>query len=307
MDSRFDLNIVSQLCSLIRDQDIDIIHTHGYKSDILGVIAARKTGIKSVTTPHGFENSKEWKLRLYIWLGCLSFRFFDKVVPLSTQLLDDVNKLRVKPEKIQCIQNGVDLDEVDEHRVIKESRPVKAGNEKIIGFIGQMISRKNMFDILDVFEGLSQKNDGLRLMLLGDGEERKPLERYAATLQSSKQIEFLGFRNDRLELLSNFDLFVMTSTLEGIPRCLMEAMAMGIPVAAYDIPGVDQLIKHEETGLLAPLGDKAELTNCWEKLLTDDNLSRQVADRARDFVNTHYSARRMAQEYTGLFEELVSN
>ena len=99
----------------------------------------------------------------------------------------------------------------------------------------------------------------------------------------------------------------MTSTLEGIPRCLMEATAAEIPVAAYDIPGIDQLITHQQTGLLAPLGDKEQLLAHWETLLFDADTAVSLAGAAKDFVYAHYSAQRMATEYTDLFEQLVGD
>ena len=107
-----------------------------------------------------------------------------------------------------------------------------------------------------MFERIAGDYPQVKLVLLGDGDARAQYEQHAATLKSADRIRFKGFVNDPLQHLSGFDLFVMTSTLEGIPRCLMESMAMGVPVAAYDIPGVDQLIEHKSTGLLAPLGDK---------------------------------------------------
>ena len=146
--------------------------------------------------------------------------------------------------------------------------------------------------------------DNLELLLLGDGEQRSELEAYAKQLVNHRNIQFLGFRDDRLDLLQSFDLFVMTSTLEGIPRCLMEAFAMGIPVAAYDIPGIDKLITHQKTGLLAPLGDKNTLMKYWENLLFDEDNARQISKRAYDFVKNNYSAQRMASEYTDLFKLL---
>lgn len=304
MPHRFDITVISRLCKVIKDRKIDIIHTHGYKSDILGLIAAKRTGITSISTPHGFENADDWKLRLYIKLGNLSLKFFDQVVPLSKQLCDDVSNLGVPANKITYIQNGVDLQEVDEVRDNQVNLQVDNG-EKRIGFVGQMISRKNIVDILDIFETLSQKHSNLRLIFLGDGEERVSLEQYAQTLSSSSKIEFLGFRQDRLELLKSFDLFVMTSTLEGIPRCLMETMAMGIPVAAYNIPGIDQLIQHEKTGLLAPLGDKKTLLDYWESILFNPELSNKLSESAREYVLEHFSAQRMAKEYTQLFNDLA--
>mgnify|MGYP000061137329 CR=1 FL=1 len=119
------------------------------------------------------------------------------------------------------------------------------------------------------------------------------------------KIHFLGFRTDRMEKLSNFDLFVMTSSSEGIPRCLMEALAMQTPVSAYNIPGIDQLLSHEKTGLLAEFGDTDTLAKYWEKLLFDPEYAQELAAKGREFVNEKFSAARMAREYADIFQDLT--
>jgi len=228
-------------------------------------------------------------------------KYATKVVPLSQQLMRDCKRMGVKDHKTLYIQNGVDLSEVEATAIPERLNP----DEKRIGFVGQMISRKNIFDILDIFDQIHASHPNTRLVLLGDGDARAELESHSKTLASNSHIEFLGFRDDRLSLLKSFDLFVMTSTLEGIPRCLMEATAASIPVAAYDIAGIDQLIEHEKTGLLAPLGEKDELQGYWETLLFNQESATELAANAKEFVYQHYSANRMASEYTELFEELV--
>jgi glycosyltransferase involved in cell wall biosynthesis len=169
-----------------------------------------------------------------------------------------------------------------------------------------MISRKNIHDILDIFETLAGKYPNITLSLLGDGESRAELEEHTKSLNHKNHIEFMGYRDDRLELLQSFDLFVMTSTLEGIPRCLMEATAMGIPVAAYNIAGVDQLIEHEKTGLLAPFGEKEILATYWEELLFDEEKAKKLSDNACEFVNENYAGKRMATEYIEVFKQLLN-
>lgn len=304
MNHKFDLSVVNKLVDLIKERDIDLIHTHGYKSDILGVLAARKAGIPCVVTPHGFENAADLKLRFFIWLGCKAMKYGTAVVPLSKQLCDDVRGFGVAESKLHYIQNGVDLSEVE---AIRLQPPKTHYDHKRIGFIGQMISRKNIRDILDIFNDIKTRHTNVRLYLLGDGDERAELETYAKTLDVAQDIEFLGFRDDRLELLKSFDLFVMTSTLEGIPRCLMEACAMETPVAAYNIAGIDQLITHEKTGLLAPLGDKELLTKHWETLLFKPEKAKQLGESARLYVEEHYSAQRMANEYLELFNKIITD
>ena len=305
MQHRFDWRVVGQLVELIRERDIDVIHTHGYKSDILGVLAARRANIPVVVTPHGFENAQDWKLRSFIWLGCQAMRFADRVVPLSPALTDDVKAFGIHPPQLTYIQNGVDLSEVE---AVRDNPNISATTDKLrIGFIGQMISRKNIASLLRVFCQVHEALEGnVELVLLGDGESRPALEAQAKAAAAASDIHFLGFRDDRLRLLKSFDAFVMTSSLEGIPRCLMEACAMGIPVAAYDIPGIDQLITHDQTGLLAPFGDESQLTQYWLQLLNDPEYAQQLAQNSITFVNTHFSAARMAREYAVLFSELLS-
>lgn len=305
MSHRFDIKVTDKLVKLIQERDIHIIHTHGYKSDILGIIAARKAGIKSIVTPHGFENTSDLKLRLFIWLGIKAMKYADVIAPLSKQLSDDVHKAGIEKNKIHYIQNGVDLSEVEAQRTTNPSTE-KSSSRKIIGFIGQLISRKNVFDILDIFNSLAVKHPDIELQIIGDGEQRHELEYYAAQLSHQDKVNFMGFRDDRLEILKDFDLFVMTSAMEGIPRCLMEACAMGIPVAAYNIPGIDQLITHQKTGLLAEPRDKDTLLQYWEDIITDQALAKRLAENARQFVTKNYSAKRMADQYLELYGNIIA-
>jgi glycosyltransferase involved in cell wall biosynthesis len=304
MKARFDFFAIYKLVKIIRERRIDIIHTHGYKSDILGLMAAKITGIKSVTTPHGFGQPSDFKLGLFIKFGTVALKYFDKVAPLSKQLENEVTEFRVPLDKICYIQNGVDLMEVQKY--LSSGAGTQKNEKKRIGFIGQMIPRKNIEVILDAFEAVHNKLPNTELYLLGDGGNRKELMDYSQSLSSVSNIHFLGFRNDRLQLLKSFDLFVMTSKDEGIPRCLMEAMGMGVPVVAYNIKGIDQLIKHEETGLLADFGDFDSLTEYWLEMITNESLARRLADRGQGFVNEEFSGKRMAIQYQSLFKSMVN-
>jgi glycosyltransferase involved in cell wall biosynthesis len=303
MASRFDFSVVSKLVKIIKDRQIDIIHTHGYKSDILGLLAAKRAGIKAVATPHGFGMPNDFKLKMFVRLGAFSLRFFDLVVPLSHQLKAEVSEFGVSETKIHYIQNGVDLTEIDRYLSDGEHHHKKA--EAKIGFVGQMIPRKNLRDLLDVFDLVHKELPHTKLQLLGDGEERPELELYAKSLPSHHAIEFLGFRDDRMNYLRDFQLFVMTSRDEGIPRCLMEAMGMKIPVAAYDIRGVDQLIEHNVTGMLSQFGDTRRLSEHWIRLLSDKDHAKRLGSAAREFVQARFSAERMANEYAELFQGLL--
>lgn len=306
MKGRFDPNGIWSLKKLIEREEIDIIHTHGYKSDILGLIAAKITGKKILATPHGFENVKDLKLQFFIKLGCIALRSCDAVAPLSEDLINDMVRIKVMPEKVHLIVNGVDLDEVEKFRYAWNvpGKECQRG-ERLIGYIGQLAYRKNIGALIDAFDLLYKKRKDVRLLLIGDGPLRKDLEKKAQLLDSGSNIDFLGYRDDRLQFVKQMDLFCMTSSLEGIPRCAMEAMAMGTPTVAFRIPGIDKLIIDKETGLLVPYGDIEALVESWQMILSDQEFAEKIGTLGRRHIFEHFSARRMADEYAGLYKKML--
>ncbi len=307
MRGRFDLRAIAKLKSLLQQERIDVLHTHGYKSDILGLLAARMAGVRVVATPHGFENVNDFKLQLFIKLGGLALRHCDRVAPLSEELVEDMVRIGVPEPKTRLIRNGVDLQEVNQEMDRPGEPNFRSITEKSIGYVGQLSHRKNLGAMIDAFDLLCRDHDNLRLVLVGDGPKRIELEKKASALECGDRIMFLGFRSDRLRVIRELDLFCMTSSLEGIPRSLMESMAIGVPVAAFDIPGVEELVVDGETGLLAPFGDIQALKGCWERLLFNKELASTLAKNAQAHVTREFSAKRMAEEYTQLYREMVSS
>ncbi len=305
MRGRFDPASVTRLLRLIREKEIHIVHTHGYKSDILGLMAGRAAGALCVSTPHGFENHMGFKLRLFMEAGCLFLKGYDRVAPLSHALAADMDRMGIDPSRVVTIRNGVDLSEIETVVNGQRRSPPQARRVKRIGYVGQIARRKNVWDLIRTFDLLHAERENVRLILVGDGPMRRGLERRAARLQSAAAIEFTGYRKDRLSIVKELDLFSMTSSLEGIPRCMMEAMAMGIPSAGFDIPGVDDLIIHGKTGLMAPFGDVAKLRDCWKALLFDEKLKKRVSEGGRRHIVRNFSGGRMAGDYLALYRSLA--
>jgi glycosyltransferase involved in cell wall biosynthesis len=305
MRGRFDPRVILKLSRLIKQEQIDIIHTHGYKSDILGLFAARIAGVKVLATPHGFENAKDLKLKLFIRLGCFALKHADIVAPLSEDLEYNIQKINIQPQKVKLIINGVDLSEIEDERA-KQTNPLYSSEEKIIGYVGQMAHRKNVKALIEAFDLLFQENNKVRLLLIGDGPQKKELQAKTKTLSSSNNIHFLGYRDDRLQFVKQMDLFAMTSSLEGIPRSMMEAMAMGIPVTAFLIPGIDKLIIDRRTGLLAQFGDVEGLKINLQLILSDRQFAQKIGQAGRKHILENFSARRMADEYAALYRSMLA-
>lgn len=292
---------IAQLRAFIRSERIDVLHTHFYKSDLIGRLAVRGTSCKIVATPHGWSVNAGAKLQIYEALDRLAFYTFDAVCPLSLDLHAGLARLPGMARRLHLIQNAVDIAEVDSAR----AAPPEGGAAGMmtIGYIGQLIPRKGLDVLLRALRALDRPT--VRLWLIGDGPQRAELAELAGRLGISAQIGFLGYRNDRLSLLKACDIFVLPSRLEGIPRCILEAMSAGVPVVGSDIPGTRSLIRDGVTGLMFPVDDEAALTAALGRLLDDPNRCRAIAAAANQYVRAEFSAARMAGRYAELFADLV--
>jgi glycosyltransferase involved in cell wall biosynthesis len=301
---RVNFSAIGKLRALIKEQQIDILHTHGYKTDIIGLFAVRGTRCKLVTTPHGWSVDAGIKLAAYEALDRFLFRFFDAVVPLSDTLYSELKKRGSLGAKLHLIANGVDLSEIDTaQRVAAPIMEMRQSGGFIIGYIGQLISRKGLNCLLRAFA--AWERPGKQLVLVGEGPQRDALEALSRTLGIDDSVQFVGFQSDRIAWLRGFDVFVLPSHLEGIPRCLMEAMAAAVPVIASDIPGCRDIVKDGETGQLFAVDDAAGLTRALERL-TDVQASKKMAEAGLAYVRAHHSAKAMAAQYATLFQNLTT-
>lgn len=284
-----------------REQNVTIIHGHGFKSDFFGLLAGRLAGCAVMTTPHGWSVEKNRKLQMYEQLDRVLFRLMDLICPLSEKLVEDL-KASVATAKLKLILNGVDIDEV------RTALPTQRNNTEnfVIGYIGRLVKLKNLETLLTAFHMLSADKPNVRIMIVGDGPERENLENQAQQLGIGERVEFLGFRDDAVAFLNDFDVFVLPSLSEGIPRCIMEAMAASVPVVASDIPGNRNLVADGETGLLFTVGDSRDLAEKIRYMMDQPAAAREMAHCGNRKVEAEYSNRRMAREYTALYRGLMA-
>jgi glycosyltransferase involved in cell wall biosynthesis len=301
---RINFSVIRQMKQYILQQGIDILHTHFYKTDIIGFLATRGTPCKIISTPHGWTQSPDWKLRIFEVLDKMMFPFLDAVVPLSEKMLQPLKNVPTLDKKLHLINNGVDVLEVSlEKNINGELLAWKKNGTYIIGYIGRLVTGKGL-DVL--FTALANlQNIDWKLAIVGEGEEEQPLKDLSVRLNISDKIKFFGFRPDRISLLNGFNVFVLPSRSEGTPRCVMEAMAAKIPVIASDIPGCRNLVTDYQTGLLFPVDLPKKLA---EKILlaaADKRLCDKITTNGFHFINQNFSALRMASEYETLFRNLV--
>ncbi|MBK8508750.1 MAG: glycosyltransferase [Candidatus Competibacteraceae bacterium] len=295
---------VRMLRAYIRAERIDILHTHWYKTDMIGLLAALGTPCKLVSTPHGWSKQAGLKLRFYEALARRVFCHLDAVAPLSQELFDDLATRPCLKGKLHFIPNGVDLSDVcGPMAITPDIAAWKAEGCFVFGYVGQLIKRKGLDVLLQALAGCPDEN--WRLALVGEGDERGALEAQARALGIGDQVRFFGFREDRIAFLKGFDAFVLPSRLEGIPRSLMESMAAGVATIASDISGCRDLIAQGESGLLFVPDSVVDLRGALLRLLRDDTLRSRLAAAGQRTIKENWSAEIMAKRYAHLYEGLV--
>jgi glycosyltransferase involved in cell wall biosynthesis len=145
----------------------------------------------------------------------------------------------------------------------------------------------------------------LHLVLVGDGPQRRSLQRYAADFRHARRMHFLG-SHDAQRLWPQVDLLWCAGEEDGPSLALLEAMAAGVPVIASDTPGNREVITPGETGLLFPLGDRPGLARCTLRLLEDSLRAGHIGQAAREHVLRQFGATAMIERHAALYRELAA-
>ncbi len=186
-------------------------------------------------------------------------------------------------KKITIIPNGLDTQKyhLDEEVRAKKRAELGITNNLVLGCLAKLRAQKGHTYLLQGFQDIRKKHPETRLLLIGDGEERRNLEDLAKNLHIQDAVIFLGNRNDIPELLSALDIFVFPTLFEGMSNALMEAMASSLPIIATDIPENRELLIHNTNALLVSSGSSEAILEATESLLNDTERKSLLAKNAR--------------------------
>ncbi|MFC1863340.1 glycosyltransferase family 4 protein [Thermodesulfobacteriota bacterium] len=293
-----------QMKKFIREQEIDIIHSHSYKTDILIRLANISSKIKTIATCHTWY-SYTIKMKLYEKLDKWSLKSFAHVVLVSPQLVKDVRNNGLSPQKTSLIRNGVYLSPC-----IKESARKKIRSEfgfkdsdKLIIRVGRLVQSKGNLNLLEAFSQVI-RNFEAQLLFVGEGEELDLLLKKAGHLGVQNNITFTGFRDDISELLCAADIFVISSHKEGLPIVLIEAMAAKKAIITTEVGAIGSVIKNGENGWLVQPGQIEPLAEALIQALSNPKESQRRAENAYQCYIDGYSREAMGSSYLNLYESL---
>jgi glycosyltransferase involved in cell wall biosynthesis len=261
---------------LCRELGPDVVHSHGYRSDVVGAAGARQAGVPTVSTVHGFTGGG-WKNRLYERLQCRALRAFDAVVAVAMPLAERLALAGVPRERLHVIPNAFGGGTTFVTRADARQMLGVAEGVLHIGFVGRLGREKGADVLIDAIHRLAERN--LVVSIVGDGRERRALERQAAALGLEEIVRFHGLMPDAARLLRAFDVLVLSSRTEGTPIVLLESMAAGVPVVASRVGGVPDVVTSRDA-LLVPPEQPALLASAIASVLRAPRAAAARATRA---------------------------
>jgi glycosyltransferase involved in cell wall biosynthesis len=307
------LLLLMKIRQILSEERVQILHTHRYKENVIGGLAGSFSGVPHlVQTVHGlnepFRGIKKIKANLYNLLDRWTTRFlFDKIIMVSSQQGERF-KERFNGPRTVYIHNGVDLQKIKANKSKIEVRRDLGIDEDspLVGTAGRLVPVKGLDYLLKATTIMQRKLPRLKVLIIGEGPEKKGLEDTVSKLGIDSQVIFAGEREDVYDLISAMDVLVLPSLSEGIPMVLLEALALEVPVVASAVGGIPEVITHRSTGFLVQPKEERALAEACLYLLQDKAHARALAHEGKKLIKTKFSAEVMAQKVFHLYEGLAT-
>ncbi len=292
-----------EVAALCRRLGTTVVHTHGYRPDVVDGGVAGALGIARVSTVHGFCGGG-WRNRLYERMQCVAYRRFDGVVAVSRPLAAQLERCGVPRGRIHTIPNA--WAGTAEPLAASEARRQLGLDEDgcfRLAWVGR-VSREKGLDVL--LEALPLLADlPIRFSVLGDGGERAGLEARARALGVAERVRWHGMVPDAARHLRACDAFVLSSRTEGTPIALFEAIAAGLPVVATHVGGVPEVVSPAQA-LLVPPEDPAALAAALRALLADPAGAAARAGAALHRLESSFASGPWLDRYDALYHSVQS-
>ena len=322
------INIISnirtfiQLFSLIRIKKYDIVHTHNHVIGIIGRIAAKLAGVpRIVHSPHGFYFHENMKPSIY-WF----YHTLERFAALFTNIifsdsLEDLEMARrthlTSKEKLLYLGGGIDLKIFNGNKLdkkLKEKIQLEIGLDNkafpVIGYCGRLNYEKGLNELIEAFKNVLEYFPHSQLLFIAiktPGERDNFHGRLKKIINESELYNnvIITFRGDVPNLLSLLDIFTLPSYREGLPRSVMESMAMRIPVVGTNIRGTREEIQNGETGLLVPPRDSKALAQALLLLSKNGDMRKKLSANGRLFVEKNFRLDLMLDRFEKGYNKLI--
>ena len=316
-------------------EGVDILHSHGYKGNILfGFIPRKIRRIPIITTVHGYTSIGNGfsRMRAYEWLDSKVLSFMDAVVFVSSAMKSDPRFKHLNPSKVHVIHNGIPLSPQPAQigqatqstlltRVSQGTQQTQrtqatsdldpeivsfCTNTSTLGSIGRLSPEKGYIYLVRALKIIRDKGHDVRLVIIGEGGERPRLEGEISTLGLNDYVLLPGYRANASAYLPHFDIFVLPSLTEGLPMTILEAMRARVPIVATKVGGIPEILQGEKSCLFVERRDSRTLADALGRLLEDKRLGKLLADNAYDVLSSEISINKTSIRYRIIYQRINS-
>lgn len=306
----WDIALSRRVRKLAIKRNVDIIHAHEYKSNLLAMLVAKKVRCHCMSTAHGWTGHKLRERLIYYPGDRWILRKYRLVVSVSSEITRTLVRAGAKPHRIRTIPNAIDPEQFRPEPTRKHPDRASLGlahDDFVIGAVGRL-ERQKRFDLLiDAFARLQGEGPRRVLCIAGDGPLRHELLSQVERLGISDRCRFLGHVKDVRRFYPALDVFVQSSEYEGTPNVVLEAMAMGIPVVATDAGGTRDVLRDRVDGLVVSCCDSGALASGINETQKCPATTQKRVETARLRIESDLSFRARNQRLETVYRSLVSS
>jgi len=291
---------VSQVIGIIRQEKIDIVHTHDLQSIYWG-LAAKLSLRPSIHTQHvrTYKKVSNWIYNLNKFIVCASEDIKKDLLTYNS----------LPKQKIQIVYNGIDLEAVDREIDAQKRQALRRQwgfDDKafVMGTIGRLIKEEDQATIIKALRKMVSRELDARLLIAGEGPLKEELEKIASEYQVNDRLKFVAFNGNAGAILNGIDCLILANFHEGRPFTLLEAMAARKPVIATAIGANKEVIEERKNGYLVPCGFPERIHSAVMRLTAIESLAAEIGAAGRKRVEENFTLEQMARGYSELYSQV---
>ena len=308
---RIDPRAVRFIRKIVAAQEVDVLHAHGYKTNLYGYAAVRwrtrRTSSRTaalVSTCHAWQGQHQRRMRIYAAIDRFMLQRFDRVAVVSEPLVQLLRSSGIEAARVRPIANAIEVERTVEAQPVLRAE-LGGINGPLVAMVARLAPEKGGDVLLQAVPQVLSEFPETTFAFVGEGPSRASWELLAAQLGINKRVVFTGGRRDMPEVYASLDLLVLPSFNEGMPMCLLEAMAAARPVVATPVGSVEKLVLPERTGWLVRPGNAQQLAKAIQAVLRNPALARRIGESARAHVRANFAPEAMTNQYIQLYEEAL--
>ena len=303
---------VIQLRKILKKIKPDIVYMNSSMAGAVGRIALLfNTKTKTIYNAHGwYFNARisNKKKKFYAIIEKILAIKATKIINISKAEYESALQYKIAPKRKMClIENAIDFDKFknsEQYRKQTRKEYNIAENEIVIGVVGRLSEQKDPMTSLKTFELLSKKYKNLKLMYVGDGDLEQEIKQYAMKKRLLDKIIITGWVNNVEKYIPAFDIAILPSKWEGFGLVIVEYMACKKPIVASRIGGIADIIKSEQNGFLATIGNAEEFAKYIEKYIENKELVEKIIENNYNYAIENFDIKRLVQEHEELFKQI---